>query len=51
LRSIRVDSPEQVDAAWAEAFAADRPCLLEAIVDPDVPLLPPRLPDEKVDQC
>ena len=49
LRGIRVDSPEQVDAAWAEAFAADRPCLIEAIVDPDVPMLPPRLPDDKVE--
>jgi pyruvate dehydrogenase (quinone) len=49
LRGIRVDSPDQVDAAWAEAFAADRPCLIEAIVDPDVPMLPPRLPDDKVE--
>jgi pyruvate dehydrogenase (quinone) len=50
LRGIRVDSPEQVDTAWAEAFAADRPCLIEAIVDPDVPMLPPRLPEDKVEK-
>jgi pyruvate dehydrogenase (quinone) len=49
LRGIRVDSPEQVDAAWQEAFAADRPCLIEAVVDPDVPLLPPHLPDAKAE--
>ena len=27
--------------AWKEAFASDRPFVLEAIVDPDAPLLPP----------
>ncbi|TCJ00233.1 thiamine pyrophosphate-requiring protein [Aeromicrobium sp. IC_218] len=41
LRGIRVDRPEDVDAAWDEALAADRPVVIEAIVDPDVPLLPP----------
>ena len=32
---------EDVDAAWDRALAADRPVLIEAVVDPDVPLLPP----------
>ena len=41
LRGIRVDDPGDVDAAWAEALAADRPTVVEAVVDPDVPLLPP----------
>lgn len=41
LRGIRVDRPEDVAAAWRDAFAADRPVVVEAIVDPDVPLLPP----------
>jgi pyruvate dehydrogenase (quinone) len=41
MRGIRIDSPEAVGAAWDEALAADRPVLIEAIVDPDVPLLPP----------
>ncbi len=49
LRGIRVDSADQVDQAWADAFAADRPCLVEAIVDPDTPMLPPRLPEEKME--
>ena len=34
-------APDDVDAAWDEALAADRPVLIEAVVDPYVPLLPP----------
>jgi pyruvate dehydrogenase (quinone) len=41
LRGIRVDDPDELPGAWAAALAADRPCVLEAVVDPDVPLLPP----------
>jgi pyruvate dehydrogenase (quinone) len=41
LRGILVDSPDQVADAWAEALAADRPVVIEAVTDPDVPLLPP----------
>jgi len=43
LRGIRVDDPEQVGAAWDEALAADRPCVLDAITDPEVPPLPPHI--------
>jgi pyruvate dehydrogenase (quinone) len=43
LKSIRVDHPDQIAAAWDEALAADRPCLVEAITDPDVPPLPPHI--------
>jgi pyruvate dehydrogenase (quinone) len=50
LRGICVDDPDQVGPAWDEALAADRPCLIEAITDPEVPLLPPHLPDEKATQ-
>jgi pyruvate dehydrogenase (quinone) len=49
LRGIRVDSPDAVDKAWQEAFTADRPVVVEAVVDPHVPLLAPHLPDEKAD--
>lgn len=37
LHGVRVDRPELVGAAWDEALAADRPCVLEAVVDPTVP--------------
>jgi pyruvate dehydrogenase (quinone) len=43
LRGIRVDDPEQLATAWQEAFAADRPVVLEAITDPEVPPLPPHI--------
>jgi pyruvate dehydrogenase (quinone) len=41
LRGIRVDDPADVGSAWDAALAADRPVVLEAVVDADVPLLPP----------
>jgi pyruvate dehydrogenase (quinone) len=41
LTGIRVDRPEDVADAWDRALAADRPVVIEALVDPDVPLLPP----------
>jgi pyruvate dehydrogenase (quinone) len=47
LRGIRVDSPEQVPAAWDEAFAADGPVLIEAVTDPEVPPLPPHISFEQ----
>ncbi|WP_127130155.1 thiamine pyrophosphate-requiring protein [Georgenia sp. SYP-B2076] len=50
LRGIRVADPGAVGKAWDDALAADRPCLIEAVVDKDVPLLPPRQPQEKVDK-
>lgn len=41
LTGIRVERGEEVDDAWRRALAAERPVVLEAVVDPDVPLLPP----------
>jgi pyruvate dehydrogenase (quinone) len=50
LEGVRVEEPEQVREAWTAAFAADRPVVVEAVVDRDTPLLPPRQPQEKVEQ-
>jgi pyruvate dehydrogenase (quinone) len=50
LKGIRVDKPDQIGAAWADAFAADRPTVVEAVVDPAVPLLPPNLSESKLDK-
>ncbi|KDN21874.1 thiamine pyrophosphate-requiring protein [Amycolatopsis rifamycinica] len=50
LRGLRLDDPKQVDDVWEQAFAADRPVVVEAIVDPAVPLLAPHLPDAKVEK-
>jgi pyruvate dehydrogenase (quinone) len=43
LRGIRVDDPDEVGAAWDAALAAERPVVLEAITDPEVPPLPPHI--------
>ena len=43
LKGIRVDDPDQVGAAWDQALGADRPVVLEAITDPNVPPLPPHI--------
>jgi len=43
LKGIFVDDPDRVGAAWDEALAADRPVILEAYTDPNVPPLPPHI--------
>ncbi|MGQ9368400.1 thiamine pyrophosphate-requiring protein [Azospirillum sp. ST 5-10] len=43
FKGIFVDKPEMVARAWDEALAADRPVLLEAYTDPNVPPLPPHI--------
>jgi pyruvate dehydrogenase (quinone) len=43
FKGIRIDSPDAVGPAWDEALAADRPVLLEAVTDPNVPPLPPHI--------
>jgi pyruvate dehydrogenase (quinone) len=47
LRGISVDKPEDVGSAWDQALHADRPCVLEARTDPNVPPLPPHLTFEQ----
>jgi pyruvate dehydrogenase (quinone) len=43
LHGIRVEEPSRIGQAWDEAFAADRPCVLDFVVDPEVPPLPPHI--------
>jgi pyruvate dehydrogenase (quinone) len=40
---IRVETPEAIGPAWDQALASDRPVVLEAITDPNVPPLPPHI--------
>ncbi|WP_166851411.1 thiamine pyrophosphate-requiring protein [Isoptericola sp. BMS4] len=47
LRGIRVDRPEQVGDAWDQAFAADRPVVLDVHTDPNVPPLPAHVSREE----
>jgi pyruvate dehydrogenase (quinone) len=43
LKGIRVERPNEVAAAWDIALSADCPVVIDAVVDPDVPPLPPHI--------
>jgi pyruvate dehydrogenase (quinone) len=43
LKGIYCESGDAVSEAWAQALAAERPCVLEVKVDPEVPPLPPHI--------
>ncbi len=43
LRGIVVDRTQAIGPAWDEAFAADRPVVIDAHTDPNVPPLPPHI--------
>jgi pyruvate dehydrogenase (quinone) len=38
-----VDRPENIAGAWDEAIGAERPAVVEMMVDPEVPPLPPHI--------
>ncbi|SAK55838.1 thiamine pyrophosphate protein [Caballeronia hypogeia] len=43
LRGFYVDDAERMAAVWDEAFASDRPVVIEVKADPNVPPLPPHI--------
>jgi len=43
LNGIRIETAAGVGAAWDMALKSDRPVVIEAMVDPDVPPLPPHI--------
>jgi pyruvate dehydrogenase (quinone) len=47
LRGVRVESPDEVGDAWDAVLSADRPAVLEAVTDPEVPPLPPHITFEE----
>lgn len=47
LGSARLTESRHAAAAWRRAFESDRPFLIEALVDPSAPLLPPLMGDSK----
>ena len=47
FKGISCDEDEAIGDAWDEALAADRPVILEAVVDRDVPPLPPHIKFEQ----
>ena len=48
LGGVRVDDPAQVGPAWEAALAADRPVVIDAVVDPAELMLPPHLTADQV---
>jgi pyruvate dehydrogenase (quinone) len=50
LRGSAVQAPEEVGLAWDEALAADRPVVINAVVDPNVPTLPPQPPEQVIEK-
>ena len=47
LRGLRMERREDVERVWDEALAADRPVVINAYVDPEVPPLPPHISFEQ----
>src|SRR5690625_1497141 len=47
LKGIRVEEPDQVAPAWEEALRADRPVVIDAVVDPNVVSMPPHVTYEQ----
>jgi pyruvate dehydrogenase (quinone) len=47
LMGIRIDAPEQVAEALDRALSANRPVLIEAVTDPNVPPMPPHVTMEQ----
>lgn len=43
LKGIKVDKPEMISSAWDECLNAGRPSVMEVVVDPEVPPLPPHI--------
>jgi pyruvate dehydrogenase (quinone) len=43
LAGVRVEQPEDIGDAWRQAFASDRPFVIDAVCDPNVPPLPPHI--------
>jgi pyruvate dehydrogenase (quinone) len=50
LDGVRVETPDEVAGAWERAFASDRPFVIDAVVDRNVPTLPPQLKPEQEDK-
>ena len=47
LGGIRIDRPEQIGPAWEQALSSDRPFVIDAFTDPNVPPLPPHISFEQ----
>ena len=48
LDGARIETPDQVDSVLDRAFAARRPFVIDAVVDANIPLIPPHLVADQV---
>lgn len=48
LQGIRVERPEDISSALDRSLAADRPTILDVLVDPNVPIVPPHVTMEQM---
>ncbi|HEY9535927.1 MAG TPA: thiamine pyrophosphate-dependent enzyme, partial [Mucilaginibacter sp.] len=48
FKGIKVDRPEDISSALDTAFSVDRPALVEVVVDPNVPNIPPHISFEQM---
>jgi pyruvate dehydrogenase (quinone) len=44
---VRIDNRDDVGAAWDRVLNADRPALIEAVVDPNISIVPPHIAFEQ----
>ncbi|MGH9056668.1 MAG: thiamine pyrophosphate-requiring protein [Acidimicrobiales bacterium] len=49
LKGIKVTKASDIEAAWTEAFQADRPVIVDAITTPDEPPIPPHVTFEQAE--
>ena len=49
LKGIKVTTAAEIEGAWKEAFAADRPVIIDAITTPDEPPIPPHVTREEAE--
>ena len=47
FEGVRVDRAEDLGAAWDRVVAAERPALIEVLVDPNISMLPPHVTREQ----
>jgi len=48
FEAVRVERPDDLGAAWDRVLSADRPSLIEVLVDPNVSMLPPHITMDQV---
>jgi pyruvate dehydrogenase (quinone) len=48
LHGIRVERPDDLADAWSEVLGAGKPAVLEAVVDPEIPPLPPHITGQQM---